>query len=96
MEFEKSKSKKSLIFVELLCDFPHTDIETVAEDYFADKSLFLISVLDLWNGDIIIYLQTQTFRPDLSKTDRRRIQYQSQQYNIIGDNVYRRGVNFVF
>ena len=65
-EFEKSKSKKSLVFAELMCDFPHTNTETVAEDHIADESLFLISTLDPWYGDIIFYLQTQSFRPEIS------------------------------
>jgi len=30
-EIEKYKAKKSLVFVELMCDFPRTDTETVAE-----------------------------------------------------------------
>jgi hypothetical protein len=46
--------------------------------------------------DIIIYLQTQTFHPDLSSTDRRRIQYQARQYIILGDTLYRRGVDSIF
>ena len=66
MEFEKSKSKKSLVFAELMCDFPSTDTKTVAEQLTADESLFLISTIDPWYGDIIIYLQTQNFRPELS------------------------------
>ena len=61
LEFEKSKAKKSLVFAELMCDFPSTDTETVAEESIADESLFLISTLDPWYGDIIVYLQTQSF-----------------------------------
>ena len=57
LEFEKSKSKKSLVFAELMCDFPSTDTEAVAEHH-------------PWYGDIIIYLQTQTFRPELSRSQR--------------------------
>ena len=59
LEFEKSKSKKSVVF-------PNTETETVVEHPIADESLFLISTLDPWYGDIIIYLQTQNFRPKLS------------------------------
>ena len=58
LEFEKSKAKKSLVFAELICDFLRTDTETVAEEPIADESLFLISTLDPWYGDIIVYLQT--------------------------------------
>ena len=66
LEFEKSKSKKSLVFAELMCDFPNTETETVVEHLIVDESLFLISTLDPWYGDIIIYLQTQTFWPELA------------------------------
>ena len=60
LEFEKSKSKKSLVFAELICDLLSIETKTVAEDSFPDESLFLISSNDIWYGDIIIYLQTQT------------------------------------
>eukprot|EP00253_Pinus_taeda_P014159 PITA_14159 len=96
LEFEKSKSKKSLVLAELMCDFPHTDTETVVEEPIADESLFLISTLDPWYGDIIVYLQTQSFRPEISQSQRRKIRFQSQPYNIIGDTLYRRGVDSVF
>ena len=66
LEFEKSKVKKSLVFAKLMCDFPSTDTATVAEKTIADESLFLINTLDLWYGDIIVYLQTQSFQPEIS------------------------------
>ena len=68
LEFEKSKSKKSLVFTELMCDFPSTDTETVAEHPITDESLFLISTIEPWNGDIIIYLQTLKIWPELSRS----------------------------
>jgi hypothetical protein len=58
LEFDRAKSKKSLVFVELICDFPHSAMENVAVDSLPNESLFLISTDDLWYGDIIIYLQT--------------------------------------
>ena len=58
--------------------------------------MFLISTLDPWYGDIIFYLQTQSFQPEISRSQRRKIRFQSQQYNIIGDTLYRREVDFVF
>ena len=66
LEFEKYKSKQSLIFAELMCDLPRNNIETMAEQPIAEKYLFLISTIDPWYGDIIIYLQTQSFQPELS------------------------------
>jgi hypothetical protein len=96
LEFERSKSNKSLVFAELICDFPYSETENVAANSLPDEALFLISSDDLWYGDIIIYLQTQTFHPNLSSTDQRRIHYQSRQYIILGDTLYRRGINSVF
>ena len=79
-----------------MCDFPNTETKIMVENPITDESLFLISTLDPCYGDITIYLQTQTFRPDLSRSNRWRIQYQSQQYNIVGDTLYRSGAVFVF
>jgi hypothetical protein len=61
LEFECAKSKKSLVFTELICDLPSTETENVADDSLPDESIFLISSDDTWYGYIIIYLQTQTF-----------------------------------
>ena len=58
LEFVSEKSKKSLIFVELISDFPNEAEELVCEDTFVDEHMLLISMLDPWYGDIIIYLQT--------------------------------------
>ena len=57
LEFVLAKSKKSLIFTELISDFPSEE-EEACEDTFVDEHIFLISTLDPWYGDIIIYLHT--------------------------------------
>jgi hypothetical protein len=56
LEFSKSKAKKSLVFAELICDLPYADEDTEPSDSLPDESLFLISMLDPWYGDIILYL----------------------------------------
>ena len=71
-------------------------MENVAVDSLPDESLFLISTDDLWYGDIIIYLQTQTFQPTLSSTKRRRVCYQARQYIVLRDTLYHRGIDSVF
>jgi hypothetical protein len=68
----------------------------VVEDSLPDKSLFLSSSDDVWYKYIIIYLQTQNFRHDLSSTNRRRIWYQARQYIILGDTLYRHGIDSIF
>ena len=73
LEFVISKSKKSLFFVELLCDLPSTSNDETSEEIIVDESLFLISSSNLWYGDIIIYLQTQKYRPNTSRFEQKRI-----------------------
>ena len=47
LEFIKSKSKKSLVLVELLCDIPSDSTDTTSEPSIPDESLFLIRSYDL-------------------------------------------------
>ena len=58
LEFTKSTSKKSLVFVELICDLPRTTETTDPLDSFPNESLFLISMNDPWYRDTILYLHT--------------------------------------
>jgi hypothetical protein len=95
LEFTKSKAKKSLVFVELICDLPHTDEDTEPNDSLPDESLFLISMSDLWYGDILLYLQTQCFQPGISRDERRHIRHHSKYYLIVGDTLYHRGIDIV-
>lgn len=66
LEFEKTKAKKSLVFVELMSELPfdhedHSLVESIKDEY-----LFLINSNDPSYGEIIIYLQTQCFHSHLS------------------------------
>ena len=64
LEFVLEKSKKSLIVAKLISNFPSEAKELVCEDTFVDEHIFLISMLDPWYGDIIIYLQTLKMNDD--------------------------------
>ena len=57
------------MFAELMCDFPNSETKTMVENPIVDESLFLISTLDPWFGDIIIYIQTQTFHLEISRSN---------------------------
>ena len=54
LDFASAKSKKSLIFAELISDFLSKEEAEDCEDMFVDEHIFLISTLDPWYGDIII------------------------------------------
>ena len=69
LEFVSTKSKKSLIFPELISDFPSLE-EEFYEYTFVDEYIFLISTLYPWYGDIIVYLQTLKVPTHLSLDER--------------------------
>ena len=55
LEFISVKSKKLLIFAELILDLPNLDEEEAYEDSFVDEHIFLISTTEPWYGDIMVY-----------------------------------------
>ena len=67
LEFTTAKSTKSLVFTDLICSLPTDSAPSHSEDHIPDETLFLISTRDPWYGDIIVYLQTSTFRSELTK-----------------------------
>jgi hypothetical protein len=70
-DFASAKSKKSLVFGELISDFPRLDEDVIHVDSFVDEHIFLVSSSDLWYGDIILYIQTLKFPQHLSRDDHR-------------------------
>ena len=91
LKFVSAKSKKSLIFAELISNFPSEDEELVCEDTFIDEHIFLISTLDPWYGHIIIYLQTLKVPTHLSQDERRRLRHVSKNYLVVDSTLYRHG-----
>jgi hypothetical protein len=96
LEFEKSKSNKSLLFSKMICDLPSFESEILIEESIPDECFFLIISSDLRYKHIIIYLQTHTFRLDLYSIEHHHIRYQAHQYIVIYDTLYRRGVYSIF
>ena len=92
LEFAKATSKKSLVFVELMCDLPCAFMDIDPSDSFPDEFLFLISTTDPWYGDLIIYLQTQRFQPNKSRDDCHRIRHHVKYYLILNNTLYKCGI----
>jgi hypothetical protein len=61
LDFGSAKSKKSLVFAELISDFPQLEEDVIPIDSFVDEHIFLVSSLDPWYGDIVLYLQNLKF-----------------------------------
>ena len=70
-------------------------MDTKSSDSFLDEFLFLISTIDPWHGDLIIYLQTQIFHPNISHDDRRCIHHHAKYYLILNDTLYRHGIDTI-
>ena len=87
--------KKSLIFVELISYFPNLEEEEVYEDSFVNEHIFLISTVDPWYGDIIVYLKILKVPTHLSRDERRRLRHVAKNYLIVDNTLYRRGVDSI-
>eukprot|EP00253_Pinus_taeda_P022868 PITA_22868 len=94
LKFLSAKSKKSMVFAKLISELPCGE-DTIYEESFPDEHLFLISSLDPWYGDIIVYLQTLKFPSTFSKDERRKLRHLAKYYLIIGDTLYCRGVDSI-
>ena len=69
LKFFWVKSKKSLIFAELISDFPSVEEDKDYESMFVDEHIFLISTLNPWYRDIIVYLQMLKVPTHLSRDE---------------------------
>ena len=83
------------MFAELICALPCADENIEPRDSLPDESLFLIGTSDPWYGDILLYLQTQRFQPNISCEERRRIRHHSRRYLILDDTLYLRGIDTI-
>ena len=95
LDFQFAKSKKSLVFAELIVEFPTEEDVVVEDDSFPDEHIFLISTFDPWYGDILIYLQNLKYPAAYSMEERCKLRLHAKNYLIIGDTLYRRGVDSV-
>ena len=81
--------------MELISNFPREEEEEVCEDTFVDENIFLISTLDPWYKDIIIYLQTLKVPNHLSWDERQRLRHVSKNYLIADNTLYCNGVDSI-
>ena len=69
--FSTPKAKKCLVFAELMAGLPRVSQPLQELESLPNYCLFLMDSSDPWYGDILVYLQTQRFRPSATKDDRR-------------------------
>ena len=95
LDFQSAKTKKSLVFAEIIAEFPTEEDVVVEDDSFPDEHIFLISTSDPWYGDILIYLQNLKYPATFLQGEQRKLCVHAKNYLIIGDTLYRRGVDSI-
>ena len=81
--------------MELIFYFPSVEEEEVYEDTFVDEHIFLISTLDPWYGDIIIYFQMLKVPTHLSRDQWWWLHHVAKNYVIADNTLYRHGVDSI-
>eukprot|EP00253_Pinus_taeda_P034066 PITA_34066 len=94
LELLSAKSKKYLVFTELISELPCGE-DIVYEESFPNEHLFFISSQDPWYGDIIVSLHTSKFPSSFSKDEHRKLRHLAKNYVIISNTLYRRGVDSI-
>jgi hypothetical protein len=89
LDFISAKSKKSLVFAELISELPVESGDLVPEESPIRGDMFLITSSDPWYRDILIYLQTLKCPTSASRDEHRRIRHQAKNYLILDDTLYR-------
>ena len=69
--------------------------DEVYEDSFSNEHIFIISTVDPWYGDIIMYFQTLKVCTHLSQDERRRLCHVEKNYLIVDNTLYCHGVDSI-
>jgi len=65
------------------------------DDRLIDETLFLVTARPAWYSGIIEFLTTQQLPVDLPKDERRKIRVNSRHFVVLGNRLYRRGLDGV-
>jgi hypothetical protein len=77
LDFLSAKSKKYLVFLELILELLFESGKDVPEDSLINEDLFLIASFDPWYGDMLVYLQTLKCPPSASCDENRQTRHQA-------------------
>jgi hypothetical protein len=95
LDFVSEKSKKLLVFAELISELPIESCDIIPEESPIKEDMFLITSSDPWYRDILVYIQTLKCPTSASHDERRHICNQAKNYLILEDTLYHRGVDCI-
>lgn len=87
--------KKVLALAEFIVNLPTGKIDPVINETLLVEHIFIITTDDSWYGYILTYLCTHRSAHHLTRDDRWRICHQAQHYLLIGNILYKRGVETI-
>jgi hypothetical protein len=74
--FVSGKSKRYLVFVELILEFPVESGNNFPKESLINGDIFLITSLDPWYGDILVYIYNLKCSYFSSRDEHQRIRHQ--------------------
>jgi hypothetical protein len=77
LDFVSEKSKKSLVFGELILELSIVSGNDLHEELMINENIFLISSSNPWYGDICVYIHTFKCPSYASRDERHRICHQA-------------------
>jgi hypothetical protein len=95
LDFISVKSKKSLVFAELISELLVDSGDVMPEESPIRGDIFFITSSDPRYGDILVYPQTLKCPTFASRDERHRIHHQAKNYLILDDTLYWRGVDYI-
>jgi hypothetical protein len=95
LEFISAKSKKSMVFAELISKLLAESGDFIPNESPIKGDMFFIVSSDPWYGYVLVYLQTLKCPASASRDERHRIRHQAKNYLILEDTLYHRGVDCI-
>jgi hypothetical protein len=95
LDFISEKSKKSLVFAELISELSIESSGVMPEESPIRGDMFFIASSDPSYKDILVYPQTLKCPTSASHDERCRICHQAKNYLILDDTLYRGGVDYI-
>jgi hypothetical protein len=95
LEFISAKSKKSMVFAELISELPFELGDVIPDESPIKGDMFLIVSCDPWYGYVLVYFQTLKRPASASLDEHCRIRHQDKNYLILEDTLYHQGVDCI-
>jgi hypothetical protein len=95
LDFISAKSKKSMVFAELISKLPIESGDVIPDELPIKGDMFFIVCSEPWYGDVPVYLQTLKCPTSTSHDELCCIRHHANNYIILEDTLYCRCVDCI-